>query len=142
TGAVLGRHTGVHGFTVGQRKGLGLTEPAADGRPRYVLNLEPVSGAVTVGNAEELAVSEIEADRAVFPDAAPTGPTECSVQIRAHGDIAPAVIDVAEDRVHIELREQLRGVAPGQGGVLYRAGHGAGGRVVGSATVGATARGA
>jgi len=138
TGAVLGRHTGVHGFTVGQRKGLGLTEPAADGRPRYVLNLEPVSGAVTVGNAEELAVSEIEADRAVFPDAAPTGPTECSVQIRAHGDIAPAVIDVAEDRVHIELREQLRGVAPGQVAVFYRPDAVAGDLVLGSAKIAST----
>src|SRR3982750_4563650 len=42
TGAVLGAHSGVHGFTVGQRHGLGLRVPAPDGRPRYVLSLEPV----------------------------------------------------------------------------------------------------
>lgn len=138
TGAVLGHHTGVHEFTVGQRKGLGISEPAPDGRPRYVLNLEPVSGTVTVGNAEELAVSRIEADRAVFPDTAPTGPTECAVQIRAHGDIAPAVIDVSDDRVHIELREELRGVAPGQVAVFYRPDSAAGDLVLGSAKIAST----
>lgn len=138
TGAVLGSHTGVHGFTVGQRKGLGISEPAPDGRPRYVLSLEPVSGTVTVGNAEELAVSEIDADRAVFPDTPPAGPTECAVQIRAHGDIAPAVIDVTGDRVHIELREQLSGVAPGQVAVFYRPDAAAGDLVLGSAKIAST----
>ncbi|MDN5751021.1 MAG: tRNA 2-thiouridine(34) synthase MnmA, partial [Pseudonocardia sp.] len=46
TGAELARHDGVHGFTVGQRKGLGVDAPAADGRPRYVLGIEPASGTV------------------------------------------------------------------------------------------------
>ncbi|WP_048876588.1 tRNA 2-thiouridine(34) synthase MnmA, partial [Saccharomonospora saliphila] len=86
TGAVLGRHTGVHGFTVGQRKGLGIDAPAADGRPRYVLSLEPVSGTVKVGSADELAVERIEADRPVWPGEAPlAAPTECVAQVRAHG---------------------------------------------------------
>src|SRR5690606_14309635 len=60
TGAVLGEHTGIHGFTVGQRKGLGIEAPAPDGRPRYVLALEPVSGTVKVGSAEDLGVRVIE----------------------------------------------------------------------------------
>ncbi|WP_007027262.1 tRNA 2-thiouridine(34) synthase MnmA, partial [Saccharomonospora iraqiensis] len=86
TGAVLGHHTGVHGFTVGQRKGLGIDAPAPDGRPRYVLSLEPVSGTVTVGSAEELKVDRIDADRPIWPDGRPlAGPTECVAQVRAHG---------------------------------------------------------
>ena len=139
TGAVLGHHTGVHGFTVGQRKGLGIEEPAPDGRPRYVLSLEPVSGTVTVGSAEELAVSEIEADRPVWPDAPLDGPTECAVQIRAHGDVAPAVAEVTGDHVRIQLREPLRGVAPGQVAVLYRPDSSAGDLVLGSAKIATTA---
>src|SRR6185436_13874703 len=61
SGEVLARHDGVHGFTVGQRRGLGLGQPAADGRPRYVLGIEPVSGTVHVGPAEALDVRSIEA---------------------------------------------------------------------------------
>lgn len=121
TGAVLGEHTGVHGFTVGQRKGLGIEAPAPDGRPRYVLSLEPVSGTVKVGSARDLGVNVIEADRPIWPSERPLdGPTECVVQVRAHGGIVEAVAEVSGDSVTIQLREPLRGVAPGQVVVLYR----------------------
>src|SRR5262245_32265935 len=60
TGEVLGKHDGAYGFTVGQRKGLALTRPAPDGRPRYVLSITPVSNTVTVGSAEALDVSIVE----------------------------------------------------------------------------------
>src|SRR5262249_3639625 len=62
-GTVIGRHDGSYGFTVGQRKGLRIDRPAADGRPRFVLSIEPVSRTVTVGPAEALDVLEIEASR-------------------------------------------------------------------------------
>ncbi|TVT62905.1 tRNA 2-thiouridine(34) synthase MnmA [Amycolatopsis rhizosphaerae] len=141
TGAVLGRHTGVHGFTIGQRKGLGLEQPAPDGRPRYVLSLEPVSGTVKVGPAERLAVREIHADRPVWPGEHPIeGPTECVVQVRAHGGTAEAVAEAGDgaETVRIQLREPLRGVAPGQVVVLYRP-EPAGDLVLGSAKITATA---
>ena len=121
TGAVLGAHTGVHGFTVGQRKGLGIDAPAADGRPRYVLALEPVSGTVRVGSAERLAVREIRARRPIWPSGrALSGPTECVAQVRAHGGMAPAVAELADGELVVWLGEPLRGVAPGQAVVLYR----------------------
>ncbi|WP_199430440.1 tRNA 2-thiouridine(34) synthase MnmA [Qaidamihabitans albus] len=139
TGAVLGRHTGVHGFTVGQRKGLGIEAPAPDGRPRYVLALEPKSGTVQVGSAERLAVRRIEADRPIWPaERPPAGPTECHVQVRAHGGIAPAVAEAVGAGVAIDLREPLTGVAPGQVAVLYRADPG-GDVVLGSAKIASTA---
>ena len=138
TGAVLGRHTGVHGFTVGQRKGLGIEAPAADGRPRYVLSLEPVSGTVAVGPERDLGVRGIEADRPIWPGAPLDGPTECVAQVRAHGGLAPSVAAVDGDRVHVELREPLRGVAPGQVVVLYRPDAEAGDLVLGSAKIAAT----
>lgn len=139
TGAVLGQHTGVHGFTVGQRKGLGIEAPAPDGRPRYVLSLEPVSGSVKVGSANGLGVKVIEADRAIWPSGEPlTEPTECVVQVRAHGGIVDAVADVDSDAMTLHLREPLRGVAPGQVVVLYRPDTEGGDVVLGSAKISGT----
>ncbi|MET0135796.1 MAG: tRNA 2-thiouridine(34) synthase MnmA, partial [Kibdelosporangium sp.] len=131
TGAVLGVHTGVHGFTIGQRKGLGIDAPAPDGRPRYVLSLEPVSGNVRVGTAERLAVAEIAGQRPVWPSGDPLdGLTECVVQVRAHGGTASAVAEIVSGELVIRLSEPLRGVAPGQAAVLYRED-----LVLGSATI-------
>lgn len=119
TGAVLGRHTGVHGFTVGQRHGLGIDAPAPDGRPRYVLALEPVSGTVRVGSAAKLDVTAIDAARPVV-HVDWDGLVECTAQVRAHGGTASAVAEVVDGTVRVTLREPLRGVAPGQAVVLYR----------------------
>ncbi|MGH3447564.1 MAG: tRNA 2-thiouridine(34) synthase MnmA, partial [Nocardioidaceae bacterium] len=54
SGEVLGTHEGAFGFTIGQRRGLGIGTPAPDGEPRYVLDIEPVSGTVTVGSRADL----------------------------------------------------------------------------------------
>ncbi|MDT7580542.1 MAG: tRNA-uridine 2-sulfurtransferase, partial [Pseudonocardiales bacterium] len=121
SGEVQARHEGVHGFTVGQRHGLGLGRPAADGRPRYVLGIEPVSGTVRVGSAEELDVRTISATRVVWSaGVAPSGPVACTVQVRAHGGVAPATAQGAGADLRVELSEPLRGVAPGQAVALYR----------------------
>jgi tRNA-specific 2-thiouridylase len=134
TGAVLGEHDGVHGFTVGQRHGLGLTVPAPDGRPRYVLALEPVTGNVRVGSADRLAVNEIVGIRPVWPSgSAFDGPADCTVQVRAHGGIASATAVLRDDDVVVRLAEPLHGVAPGQTAVLYRDDV-----VLGSATIAST----
>ncbi|MFC7617061.1 tRNA 2-thiouridine(34) synthase MnmA [Actinokineospora soli] len=138
TGAVLGVHTGVHGFTVGQRHGLGIDRPAPDGRPRYVLSLEPVDGTVRVGSAERLAVREIVADRAVWPHGVPLeGIVECVAQVRAHGGTSPATAEVVDGALVVRPSAALRGVAPGQAVVLYRPDAG-GDVVLGSATIRAT----
>jgi tRNA-uridine 2-sulfurtransferase len=133
SGAVLGRHTGVAHFTVGQRHGLGLQRPAPDGRPRYVLGIEPVSRQVTVGAAEDLDVRTLTASRPVWHGE--HGVTEdVVVQVRAHGGLAPARVTASGEGLEAELAEPLRGVAPGQAVVVY-----SGDRVLGSATITATA---
>ena len=143
TGEVLGAHAGVHGFTVGQRHGLGLRVPAADGRPRYVLSLEPVSGSVRVGSAERLAVRRIVATRPVWPSGsapsglAPSGELTCVAQVRAHGGTAPATMSIVDDELVVRVDGELRGVAPGQAVVLYRP-DAAGDVVIGSATIAST----
>ncbi|HEY2724666.1 MAG TPA: tRNA 2-thiouridine(34) synthase MnmA [Pseudonocardiaceae bacterium] len=138
TGQVLGRHDGVHGFTVGQRRGLGLNRPAPDGRPRFVLGLEPVSGTVRVGSAAHLEVGVIEAEHPIWTAAPPEHPVECVAQVRAHGGVAEAVAEVDGDRVRVQLRGPLRGVAPGQAVALYRP-DADGDVVLGSATIVSTA---
>ncbi|MGH3929337.1 MAG: tRNA methyl transferase PRC-barrel domain-containing protein, partial [Pseudonocardiaceae bacterium] len=134
TGAVLGSHDGVYGFTVGQRRGLGVDRPAPDGRPRFVLGLEPVTGTVLVGPAQRLEVGVIEADRPVWTATPPEGPLECLVQVRAHGGCADAVAEAVDGGVRVRLRDPLRGVAPGQAVVFYRPDVG-GDVVLGSATI-------
>ena len=134
-GTVVGAHDGSYGFTIGQRKGLGIDRPAADGRPRFVLSIEPVSRTVTVGPAEALDVLDIEADRPVWSGCLPpAGPVECLVQLRAHGEVHAAVAEPAGSSIRIRLESPARGIAPGQAAVFY-----AGDAVLGSATI-ATAR--
>lgn len=120
-GSVLARHDGVHGFTVGQRKGLGIGGPGADGRPRYVTAIDAETGTVRVGGAEELDVWTLSGQAPVFTSGTePTGPIECEVQVRAHGGIAPGVAELVDGRLRLTLRAPLRGVAPGQTMVVYR----------------------
>lgn len=134
TGAVLGVHAGVHGFTVGQRHGLGIDTPASDGQPRYVLALEPVSGTVRVGSADRLAVREIVGHHPVWPSGIPlAGPIPCTAQVRAHGGTAAAEASLVDGNLVVHLPDGLRGVAPGQAVVLYQDD-----LVLGSATIAVT----
>ncbi|GLZ75768.1 tRNA-specific 2-thiouridylase MnmA [Actinorhabdospora filicis] len=120
TGEVLGSHDGAFAYTVGQRHGLGLTRPAADGRPRYVLSITPVSNTVTVGPREELEVTVVHADKPVWTSGtARTEPVECVVQLRAHGETHAAVLVATEDGLTAHLRTPARGVAAGQALVAY-----------------------
>jgi tRNA-specific 2-thiouridylase len=135
TGAVLGTHQGAYAYTVGQRRGLALQTPAPDGRPRYVLSITPVSNTVTVGPAAALDVSDVAGDRPVWTGGPePAGPIECEVQLRAHGDVVPATVTLADGRLHAALHRPARGIAAGQAVVAYRPDP-AGDVVLGSATI-------
>jgi len=137
SGQVLGRHEGTVAFTIGQRKGLRLGVPAEDGRPRFVLDIEPVSGTVTVGPREHLAVDRVTGIRPRWAGTVPTrldGP-DVTVQLRAHGEEHRAAVEVAGDDVVVDLIDRAHGIAPGQAVVIYE-----GTRVVGSATIASTRR--
>src|ERR1700753_1114968 len=104
-GTVLAEHDGVHGFTIGQRKGLGIAGPGPDGQPRYVTGIDADTGTVHVGEASELDVWTLHGDRPVFTSGvAPTGPVECAVQVRAHGGIADGVAELRDRRLVVDLR--------------------------------------
>jgi len=140
TGEVLGHHSGTYEFTIGQRRGLRLGRPAPDGRPRFVLDIEPVSGTVTVGPRGRLAVDRVEGDRvrwcgSLLPVGSVLDGDDVTVQLRAHGAEHRAVVRVGTDRLTIDLIDHAEGIAPGQAAVVYD-----GTRVVGSATITATHR--
>lgn len=151
-GTIIGAHDGAYSYTVGQRKGLSIGRPAADGKPRYVLDVQPVSNRIVVGPAEMLTVDRITGDQSVWlahdvlaaaglDPAAPhddgTAWFAAEVQVRAHGEPVPARVRAVADatgpagRMEVELTgETLRGVAAGQSLVAYL-----GTRVLGQATV-------
>ena len=136
TGAVLGRHGGAYGYTVGQRRGLRLDRPAPDGRPRYVLSITAVDNTVRVGPVEDLEVSTVYGEHPLWsvPEPVPDGPVRVQVQTRAHGEPVPATVRLAGGRFVADLDRPVRGLAAGQAVVAYRPDP-AGDIVLGSATI-------
>lgn len=134
-GQKVGTHEGAYGYTIGQRKGLRIGTPAADGKPRYVLDISPVDNTVTVGPAAALDVTGLTAIRPRWCGTPPEGSGRYTAQLRAHGEETPVTAEVREGELTVTFDEPVRGVAPGQAVVLYD-----GSRVVGSATIAATRR--
>ena len=116
-GRVLARHGGAAAFTVGQRRGLGVSGP----EPSYVLEVDTSSRRVVVGPAELLARSGLVADRVSWVSGGPPsdGPFEAEVRIRYRGEDVPAVIEPTDEGLRIEFRTPQRGVAPGQSVVVF-----------------------
>jgi tRNA-uridine 2-sulfurtransferase len=146
SGVEVGTHQGAHAYTVGQRKGLQLGFPAADGKPRYVLEVRPKTNEVIVGAKEELAISQLAGRQMSFAGADPVvsgyaeaisdaagfgcGDFACHVQVRAHADPVEATARVEGGELIVTVAEPLLGVAPGQSAVIY-----VGERVVGQCTI-------
>ncbi|MEN9740677.1 MAG: tRNA 2-thiouridine(34) synthase MnmA [Actinomycetota bacterium] len=141
-GTVLGHHDGALAYTVGQRKGLNLGVPAADGRPRFVVTVKPSTNEVVVGGRDELDIAEIAGARFSWAGNDPVtseiatetdnGFTafDCEVQIRAHADPVPAIAEKVDGEIVVRPSIPLNGVATGQTAVLY-----VGTRVLGQFTI-------
>jgi tRNA-uridine 2-sulfurtransferase len=123
-GEVVGRHEGIHGFTVGQRKGLGGSLAVApNSGPKYVLAIHPDSHKVVVGADEELMSRELRAERLNWISVAGLAEGEemrVRVKIRHRHEPASATLRGAgEDRVTAEFDEAQRAITPGQSAVFY-----------------------
>ncbi len=122
-GRIIGKHAGYDQFTIGQRRGLGVTF----GEPRFVIRIEPETHRVVLGTHDELACSDLEADRLswLIDDVPET--FECLAQIRYQHTASVARIErLAADQIRVRFAEPQFGVAPGQALVLYE-----GDRVIG-----------
>lgn len=125
-GEVVGGHEGVAGFTVGQRRGVGV----ATGDRRYVVDVDATTATVTLGRRADLLRTELELEQLTFTDVPVPDGAPLLVQVRAHG----AASEAALDRSVLRWAEPQPRVAPGQLVALYDP---ADGRVLGSAVVAA-----
>ena len=128
-GDVVGRHEGIHAFTVGQRKGLGNIASAREqasgsSSPRYVLAIHPDSHRVTVGADEDLYSRELRADRLNWISLASLAPGEelrAQIKIRHRHEPAWATLrGVAADEIQATFDEPQRAITPGQSAVFYQ----------------------
>ena len=123
-GAVVGRHEGIEGFTVGQRKGLGV----ALGAPKFVVRIEPDSRRVVLGDRADLGRRELTAASCNWLLDAAEAPPRCAVQFRYNS--APAAAEVAleaDGRLRVRFDEPQYGISPGQAVVCYAADRALGG---------------
>jgi tRNA-specific 2-thiouridylase len=122
TGRVIGRHEGIHRYTVGQRRGLGI----ADERPLYVISIDANKNRVTAGSSEELLSNEFTAAGVNWitfdnPAESASEPIRAEVRIRYRHTAAPATITPLKDaRARIIFDEPQRAITPGQATVFYR----------------------
>lgn len=114
-GRAVGRHDGTAGFTVGQRKGLGIAAP----RPLYVLRTDPVRREVVVGPVDRLGARRLVARDVAWLGAAPGSTLRGRVQVRAHGQAAPATVRAVEGGFEVLFDAPARAVVPGQAAVVY-----------------------
>jgi tRNA-specific 2-thiouridylase len=126
-GRVVGRHAGVAGYTVGQRKGLG-----AAGAARYVVALEAETNAVVVGSNEETLCRAMTVEAVHWIAGAP--PADGRAQVRIRHRHAPALATLAGGRgdapLSVVFDDPQRAIAPGQSAVFYRADEVLGGGVI------------
>ena len=119
SGHVLGRHAGIHRFTVGQRKGLGLTS-SPTGAPLYVLSLKPDRHEVVVGPKASLERTTLSASGVNWIEGAPAAPRRASVQIRHRHQPAPATVRATgPGRAEVVFDAPQIAVTPGQAAVFY-----------------------
>jgi len=118
SGRVVGRHGGIHRFTVGQRKGLGLSSPT--GAPLYVLSLRPAGQQVVVGPKTSLERARLTASGVNWIVPEPSGTLQVAAQIRHHHQAAPAAVrSLGDARAEVVFDAPQLAISPGQAVVFY-----------------------
>ncbi len=117
TGTRIAEHEGIEMFTIGQRKGL----PGGSPRPRYVIDIDPATSSVIVGDEDDLTTAEFEIDRVNWIGDGDFGASvEASVKIRyAHAGTPATLTPLENGRARVRLHEPQRAVTPGQAAVIY-----------------------
>ena len=128
-GKILGMHQGVSDYTIGQRRNLGIP---AQGKPVYVIDINPELATVTIGSDEDLYHSSLVADRANFVSGTiPEDPIEATVKVRYKASEEPAIIKAQENgEIRVDFSEPQRAITPGQAVVFYHKDRVLGGAVI------------
>jgi tRNA-specific 2-thiouridylase len=134
-GHALGPHEGTHHFTIGQRKGV----PGRDGRKRFVIHIEPDTGAVHTGPRERLRRDEIEIADVRWLERVPASGSPCQVQIRHRARPVPARVTAGAGTARVVFDEPVFGASPGQAAVIYDGDVVMGGGWIGSSASGRVA---
>ncbi len=115
-GKVVGEHPGIEGFTIGQRKGLGV----AMGEPYFVIRIEPANRRVVIGSLDKLGREHLTAGETNWLVDPPSGGFKCMAQIRYNSRAQAATATVLQGaRLDVQFNEPQNGVAPGQAVVIY-----------------------
>jgi len=128
-GEVVGRHDGTSGFTIGQRKGLGV----AVGEPRFVVELKPASATVVIGDRDSLGSTLCRVDEVSWVDREPADSFRADVKVRYRSEGAAARVDRAGEGWLASFDRPVEAVAPGQAAVFYRSDEVLGGGTISTA---------
>jgi tRNA-specific 2-thiouridylase len=115
TGKILGEHSGVHRYTIGQRRGLRV----AMGRPYYVTKIDAESNTVTLGPKEEVMHTRLRATRTNWLTEKPASPFRAKVKIRYNDRGASATVVPQENGATVEFDEPASAITPGQLAAFY-----------------------
>jgi tRNA-specific 2-thiouridylase len=126
SGKVLGEHRGIGNYTIGQRKGLGVSL----GKPVFVSHIDPASNTVVVGDRRDLVVEGFTIDEASFVDGPPDDGTPIEVQHRAHGDVNPGRLTREGGRWSVRFETPVAALAAGQSAAFYSGHHLLGGGII------------
>jgi len=131
-GEIVGRHAGILGYTVGQRRGL----PATGGSegPRYVTRIDPATNTIVIGREDELDAFGLTADEInlIRPEAFGTGATRVDAMVRYRGEAVPGIAEVSGDTLSLRFERPQKAVSPGQLVAMFAPGTD---EVLGAATI-------
>lgn len=125
-GNELGTHVGTAGFTIGQRKGLGV----AVQEKKYVINIDAASQTVVIGDADDLLVAGCVVDQVTFVAGRAPAISEVDVKVRYRAQPEPATLRQSPHGWEVRFRQPQEAIAPGQAAVFYQ-----GDQVVGGGTI-------
>lgn len=114
-GEIVGQHPGIEGYTIGQRRGLGV----AMGEPYFVVQIKPQARQVVIGPLSKLGRKDLTASDTNWLVEPPSEPFKCLAQIRYNSSAHPAIAEVNGEQLSVTFEEPQNGVAPGQAVVCY-----------------------